>query len=289
MARPSVQRVTPAVLRKRPLPAPGRDKEDRGRVCVVGGSRQVPGAALLAGEAALRAGAGKLQIATVESVATAMALAVPEALVLGMRESARGELAASASDLEAALDTCGAVVIGPGMRPSRFLTRLTQRASALEGTVVMDAGALHEGLQAAAGRPFILTPHAGEMAQLCGAEKDAILADPQKHALSMARATRSVVALKGPDTWIAGPDGSVWLHRGGVSGLGTSGSGDVLAGLIAGFAARGMPALDATLWGVWVHGEAGRMLGRSVGALGFLAREISPMVPRVLARFPLAS
>lgn len=289
MARPGVQRVTPAVLRKRPLPAPGRDKEDRGRVCVVGGSRQVPGAALLAGEAALRAGAGKLQIATVESVATAMALAVPEALVLGMRESARGELAASASDLEAALDTCGAVVIGPGMRPTRFLTRLTHRASELEGTVVMDAGALHEGLQAAAGRPFILTPHAGEMAQLCSAEKDAILADPKKHALSMARATRSVVALKGPDTWIAGPDGSVWLHRGGVSGLGTSGSGDVLAGLIAGFAARGMPALDATLWGVWVHGEAGRMLGRSVGALGFLAREIAPMVPRILARFPLAS
>lgn len=289
MARTAVQRLTPAVLRKRPLPAPGRDKEDRGRVCVVGGSRQVPGAALLAGEAALRAGAGKLQIGTVESVATAMALAVPEALVLGMRESARGELAASASDLDAALDTCGAVVIGPGMRPSRFLTRLTQRASELEGTVVMDAGALHEGLKAAAGRPFILTPHAGEMAQLCGAEKQAILANPVKHALRMARATRSVVALKGPDTWIAEPDGSAWLHRGGISGLGTSGSGDVLAGLIAGFAARGMPALDATLWGVWVHGEAGRMLGRSVGALGFLAREIAPMVPRILARFPLTS
>lgn len=256
---------------------------------MVGGSRQVPGAALLAGEAALRAGAGKLQIGTVQSVAPAMALAVPEALVLGMRESARGELAASVADLDAALDTCGAVVIGPGMQPSSFLTRLTHRAAALDATVVMDAGALHEGLRAASGRPFILTPHAGEMAQLAGVSKEAILADPQTHARAMARATRSVVALKGPQTWIAGPDGSAWLHRGGVSGLGTSGSGDVLAGLIAGFAARGMPALDATLWGVWVHAEAGRMLGRSVGALGFLAREIAPCVPRILARFALAA
>lgn len=288
MARQTIQRLTTATLRARPLPAPGRDKEDRGRVCVVGGSRQVPGAALLAGEAALRAGAGKLQIGTVRSVAPAMALAVPEAMVLGMRESVEGELAASAADLHAALDTCGSIVIGPGMRPSRFLARLTRRASALDGTVVMDAGALHKALQATPGRPFILTPHAGEMAQLCGVEKEDVLADPQGHALRMARATRSVVALKGPETWVAGPDGSAWLHKGGISGLGTSGSGDVLAGLIAGFAARGVPALDATLWGVWVHAEAGRVLGQSVGILGFLAREIAPVVPRILSRFSLA-
>lgn len=288
MASGTVQRLTPAALRERPLPAPGRDKEDRGRVCVVGGSRHVPGAALLAGEAALRAGAGKLQIGTVQSVAPAMALAVPEAMVLGMRETARGELAASVAALDTVLQACGAVVIGPGMQPSTFLARLTRRASTLDGTVVLDAGALIKELRAASGRPFILTPHAGEMAQLCGVQKEAILADPQGHALRMARATRSVVALKGPETWVAGPDGSAWLHKGGVSGLGTSGSGDVLAGLIAGFAARGMPALDATLWGVWVHAEAGRVLGRSFGALGFLAREIAPVVPRILARFSLA-
>lgn len=287
MARQGIQRLTPTTLRQRPLPAPGRDKEDRGRVCVVGGSRQVPGAALLAGEAALRAGAGKLQIATVQSMALAMGLAVPEALVLGLRENAKGELVASAAELDAALGTCGALVIGPGMQPTAFLRRLTRRAASLEGTVVMDAGALHEGLQAAPERPFILTPHAGEMAGMCAVDKEAILADPHAHAVGMARATRSVVALKGPDTWIAAPDGSVWLHRGGASGLGTSGSGDVLAGLIAGFAARGMSALDATLWGVWVHAEAGRVLGRSVGTLGFLAREIGPTVPRILARFDL--
>ncbi len=288
MARRVVQRLTPAVLRARPLPAPGRDKEDRGRVCVVGGSRQVPGAALLAGEAALRAGAGKLQIGTVGSVAPALALAVPEAMVLALRETAGGELAASMAALDAVLEASGATVIGPGTRPSAFLARLARKAAKLDGTLVVDAGALHKGLRAMPARPFVLTPHAGEMAQLCGVEKEAILADPQGHALQMARATRSVVALKGPETWVVGPDGSTWLHKGGVSGLGTSGSGDVLAGLIAGFAARGMSALDATLWGIWVHAEAGRALGRATGALGLLAREIAPMVPRILARFPLA-
>lgn len=287
--RRAVQRLTPAALRQRLLPAPGQDKDDRGRGCVVGGSRQVPGTALLAGEAALRAGAGKLQIATVQSAATAMALAVPEALVLGMPENTRGELMATTADLDAALNTCGALVIEPGMRPSAFLKRLTRRVATFHTAVVLDAGALHEGILAETGHPLILTPHAGEMAKLSGVEKEAILADPGAHAAAMARATRSVVALKGPDTWIAGPEGSIWLHRGGVSGLGTSGSGDVLAGLIAGFAARGMSSIDATLWGVLVHATAGRVLSRSVGALGFLAREISPTVPGILARFPVAA
>jgi len=212
-------------------------------------------------------------------------LTIPEALVLGLRENARGELAAGTKELDAALKAGGAVVIGPGMQATPFLSKLTRRAASLGGTVVMDAGALQIGLRASPSNPFVLTPHAGEMAQLCGAKKDAVLADPQTHAVEMARATRSVVALKGPDTWIASPEGGIWLHRGGVSGLGTSGSGDVLAGLIAGFAARGMPALDAALWGVWVHAEAGRVLGRTVGRLGFLAREIGQTVPRILNRF----
>ncbi|MDI9248303.1 NAD(P)H-hydrate dehydratase [Stenotrophomonas sp. RS-48] len=95
MTRRVVQWLIPAVLRAHPVPAPGRDKEDRGRVSVVGGSRQVPGAALLASEAALRAGAGKLQIGTAGSLVAALALAVPEAMFPAMHETAGEELAAS--------------------------------------------------------------------------------------------------------------------------------------------------------------------------------------------------
>ncbi len=273
-------------LRQLPLPAAGGDKEARGRICVVGGSAQVPGAALLSAEAALRAGGGKLQIATVRSCAVPLALAVPEALVLGLREDGNGEIAGGAAALKATIDDCDAVLIGPGMRATPFLERLTAKASRTTATVVMDAGALNGRIRAPEGRPFVLTPHAGEMANMCGGTKQAVQDAPLEHAARMARSTHSVLVLKGARTYIVAPDGTAWLHDGGGPGLGTSGSGDTLAGLIAGFAARGASPLAAALWGVWVHGEAGRLLSQSVGPLGFLAREIAREVPAILGRFP---
>jgi len=279
--------LTPAVLRGIPLPAPGQDKEDRGRVCVIGGSARVPGAARLAGEAALRAGAGKLQIITARSVACTLAVAVPEAMVVGLRERADGEIAAGDKTLDTALEDCGALVIGPGMLGSRFLERLTTRAAQAKGQIVLDAGALQPGVRAAEGAPFVLTPHAGEMATLCGRDKDAVEEDPLAHARRMAAQTRSVVVMKGPHTHVVAPGGQAWRNDGGGPGLGTSGSGDVLAGLIAGYAARGASALEAALWGVWTHGEAGRRLAIEVGTLGFLAREIALRVPAILQGFPL--
>lgn len=284
MEEPAIRILSPPALRARPLPSPGGDKEARGRVCVIGGSLQVPGAAMLSGEAALRAGAGKLQIATVRSAAVGMGLAVPEALVLGLNEDAQGEMRGGSAVLEDAFTECGALVIGPGMRATRFLSRLVQRAADAQGTVVLDAGALDANARAREGAPFVLTPHAGEMASMCGVDKEAVEDAPLEHAFGVARTTRSVVILKGPDSWIVAPDGEAWLHQGGASGLGTSGSGDVLAGLIGGFAARGASALDAALWGVWVHGEAGRVLGERVGSVGFLAREIAGTVPAILQR-----
>ena len=279
--------LSPAVLRAIPLPAPGHDKEDRGRVCVVGGSARVPGAVRLAGEAALRAGAGKLQIITARSVACSLAVAVPEAMVVGLREHADGEIAAGDGALDEALATCGALVIGPGMLASRFLERLTQRAADAQGQIVLDAGALHRGVRARDDAPFVLTPHAGEMAELCGVDKAAVENDPLAHATRMAAKTRSVIVMKGPCTHVVAPGGEAWRHEGGGPGLGTSGSGDVLAGLIAGYAARGASTLEAALWGVWTHGEAGRRLAIEIGALGFLARELSVRVPAILQGFPL--
>ena len=273
-------------LRTMPLPAPGGDKDARGRVCVVGGSMQVPGAALLSAEAALRAGAGKLQVLTVRSAAMALGLAVPEALVVGVREDSKGELAGGGPVLQSALGACDALLIGPGMRSTPCLERLKAKASQTAATVILDAGALHGALRAPEGRPFILTPHAGEMASMCGRSKEDVQQAHLEHAREMARATNSVMVAKAPRTYIVGPDGAAWQHEGGGPGLGTSGSGDALGGLIAGFAARGAPALEAALWGVWVHGEAGRLLAQSVGPLGYLARQISAQVPSILQRFP---
>lgn len=277
--------LTAAALRSMPLPAPGGDKEQRGRVLIVGGSMRVPGAVLLAGEAALRTGAGKLQIATAASVAPGMALAVPEALVLGLAQNGQGEIVRGHRALDGAMAACDAAVIGPGMASSATTTAMVRRAAEQAVcTLVLDAGALSRGLRAPIGRPFVLTPHAGEMATLAGDDKAAVEAAPGEYALKFAQKLRSVVIVKGADSFIAGPDGTLWMHRGGASGLGTSGSGDVLAGLIAGFAARGCDALGAALWGVFVHAAAGRQLAKRIGPVGFLARELGLEVPGILDR-----
>ncbi|PPU19023.1 NAD(P)H-hydrate dehydratase [Xanthomonas arboricola] len=285
MAAPRMRMLTAAALRSMPLPAPGGDKEQRGRVLIVGGSMRVPGAVLLAGEAALRTGAGKLQIATAASVAPGMALAVPEALVLGLAQNRQGEIVRGHRALDGAMAACDAAVIGPGMASSATTTAMVRRAAEQAVcTLVLDAGALSRGLRAPIGRPFVLTPHAGEMATLAGDDKAAVEAAPGTYALKFAQKLRSVVIVKGADSFIAGPDGVVWMHRGGASGLGTSGSGDVLAGLIAGFAARGCDALTAALWDVFVHAAAGRQLARRIGPVGFLARELGLEVPGILDR-----
>lgn len=279
------QRLTARLLRGMPLPEPDGGKEQRGRVLAVGGSGSVPGALLLAGVAALRAGAGKLQLATVQAVAPGLALAVPEALVLGLPADAQGEIARGSPPLDHALECTDAVLVGSGMRHVPATAALVQRIIRhARCTLVIDAGALMPALRARPGAPFVLTPHAGEMAALSGMDKARVQREPQDLALAFARRTRSVLVLKGATTFVAAPDGRLWVHPGGCHGLGTSGSGDVLAGLITGLAARGADAVQAALWGVFVHAQAGRALERSVGSLGFLAREIADGVPGILDR-----
>jgi hydroxyethylthiazole kinase-like uncharacterized protein yjeF len=123
-------------------------------------------------------------------------------------------------------------------------------------------------------RPVLLTPHAGEMAHLTGETKEAIQADPLGTAQSAARRWNAVVALKGPTTVLATPDGRAWQHEGGNCGLATSGSGDTLAGCIAGLAARGASLEQACAWGVVAHAQAGEALAHRIGAVGYLAREL---------------
>jgi ADP-dependent NAD(P)H-hydrate dehydratase len=284
-APPGAVRLTGKVLRHLPTPSTDDDKEQRGRVLIVGGSAQVPGAALLAATAALRAGAGKLQIATARDVATTLAIAAPEALVMALDADEQGEIARSSVGLDHALAHADAVLIGSGMRPSPATAALVRHVAGRMGsTLVLDAGALSAELCAPPGAPFILTPHAGEMAAMAEVEKAAVLREPHAFAREFARRTRSVVVLKGATTFIASPQGALWVHRGGCPGLGTSGSGDVLAGIVAGLAARGGSAEQAALCGVLVHAKAGERLSRTIGTIGFLAREIPPLVPGLLER-----
>jgi hydroxyethylthiazole kinase-like uncharacterized protein yjeF len=287
--------ITSEFLGRIPLsqPAEDGDKDQRGRVLVIAGSASVPGAALLAATAALRAGAGKLQIATCQSIATHLGLAVPEALVLGLPETSSGEIDPSAAVLlRERIARCDAVLIGPGMLDEDAISSLIANLLDCDpgAAFVMDAGALArlkdiaDVLARHKGR-MVITPHAGEMANLLGVDKYDVLGNPAEIAGQAASLLHCVVVLKGPCTYIATPDGATWTYSDGNVGLATSGSGDTLAGIVAGLLARGVSPLEAAQWGVFVHGEAGNRLAQTRGPLGFLARELLAEIPAIMAKF----
>jgi ADP-dependent NAD(P)H-hydrate dehydratase len=290
--------VTDELLRTMPLPQhrEGDDKDARGRVLVVAGSAEVPGAAMLSGLAALPAGAGKLQIATARSVAVALALAVPEARVTALEETPKGEIEpAEGGRLAERLGQSDSVVIGPGMMDGCTAGLLTRRlltaCDAGNTRFVIDAAALHRLRDCenairdsgAAGR-IVITPHAGEMATLLDLPIEEVLADRLAAARRAAAALQVVVAMKGGCTFVVTPGGRAWSCDRGNVGLATSGSGDTLAGIIAGLLARGAAPVEATLWGVFLHGEAGASLAAKCGPVGFLARELLAEIPPIMAR-----
>ena len=300
------RRVSRGLLRRLPLPAPdpGGDKESRGRVLVIGGSTLVPGAVLLAGVAALRAGAGKLQLATVREAAIPLGLAVPEALVAALPATAGGEI-----DGRAAVDVLGsyaasadAVLVGPGMADEgaagALLEALIPRLGAgatlvLDGPAITTLAAAPAVLLHPLGGRVVLTPHAGEMASALGEDKAVVDADPPGAARRAAERFGAVAVLKGADTFIAAPGGpepgdggALYCFAEGSVGLGTSGSGDTLSGIVAGLAARGAPGVTAAVWGVWAHGTAGERLAKRMGTVGYLARELLAEVPALVGRGP---
>jgi hydroxyethylthiazole kinase-like uncharacterized protein yjeF len=290
--------VDAALLRAWPLPLPSleADKEQRGHVLVLGGSREMPGAVILAATAALRAGAGKLTIATGNSVAQLVALAIPEARVLGLDETGAGGFTQEAvAQLDPLADCINAILVGPGMQDeaatAALVHALLPRLDGTSTSVVLDACAMGAILYPPAGtraapfrfaQPLVMTPHAGEMAHLTGISKEQIVAAPDREAVAAAESWNAVVALKGARTVIAAPSGERWQHEGGNVGLATSGSGDVLAGVIAGLAARGAGLAQATCWGVALHAQAGERLAERLGILGYLARELADAIPALL-------
>jgi ADP-dependent NAD(P)H-hydrate dehydratase len=288
--------ITHSTLRNWPLPVPSErlGKEDRGRVFVVGGSEEIPGAVILAAIGALRAGAGKLLVATSQSVAASVAIAMPEARVIGLRQSESGELARQSCErIHADAARVDALVVGPGMIDPVAGVELISACLAWQRrpTLIIDAAPLvavqklRDALKLAYqnGAQVILTPHAGEMARLCGVSREEVLERPLAMAREVAAQLGAVVALKGARTYIAAPDGTAFENTAGNSGLGTSGSGDALAGIMAGLCARGAEPLQAAVWGVYLHACAGDTLARKLGPLGYLAREILAEIPALLA------
>lgn len=294
-----MRRITRALLARHPLPEldSDDDKEARGSILVIGGCTRVPGAMRLAGVAALRAGAGKLQLATVRDAAIPLGIAVPECLALALPSTEAGDIAASGDHAAACADAlrvhvpgARAVLVGPGALhadETRALLGIIVPMLSSHSALVLDGMAVvalrdHEAMLAGVGERTVLTPHSGEMASMLDVDRRDVERDPQESAQLAADRWGVTVVLKGAETFIASPGDECLHFDGGSVGLGTSGSGDTLAGIMAGLAARGATVSVAAMWAVWAHATAGRQLARRMAPVGFLARELLAEIPALV-------
>ncbi len=290
MPTPESTVVTPATLRDWPLPEPGAGKDGRGHLLVVGGSSGTPGAVLLAGEAALRAGGGKLQILTVQQVTESLAVAVPEAMVLGLPANGNGSIhPAAAGQIVTHARQVDMVLVGPGFSDPEDAVRLMASAVPdLTVPLVVDALASAfltehpEGLHHLEGR-VVVTMNPTELARTAGCDEDDVELDPLAHASAVAARSQVIVVCGGTQKFVVTPEGRSWVIQGGGPGLGVSGSGDVQAGIVSGLLARGAEPAQAAVWGAYAHARAGERLAASVGLVGYLARELPGQVPMVLS------
>lgn len=292
------QTITPLLLRDWPLPDAGEDKYSRGSVLVIGGARSTPGAVLLSGISALRAGAGHLTLAMAESVAPHAAVALPECGVVGLPENAGGSVLGSAEALErlaGKMKHVDAVLVGPGLddvdeaekllRGLLELDRSADRGDAgptwvLDAYVLACLPTMGREFEQWAGR-LILTPNPREAGILLGEEPEELDAGIAEIARRFGAAVTCQGIIAAPSD--SGSDGvRSWRLGTGGGGLGTSGSGDVLAGATAGLRARGATVEQATCWASHLHAAAADRLASRMGPLGFLARELADELPALL-------
>ncbi len=271
---------------------PGRisngHKGTYGRALILAGSQGMTGAAVLAGESALRGGAGLVYVGAAEELCPILESKLKEIIVLGFQGDGSGNLAGAGFDkIREKTAECQAVAFGPGLSPTRETLHLLENLAAeLSIPMVVDAGglaalALKPGLLPLSGAPLILTPHPGEMAKLTKTSTEAVQQERWELASRKAREWKAVVLLKGAYTVVALPDGEVHVNPTGNPVLSTAGTGDLLTGLVTALLAQGLSPEDASRCGVYLHGLAADLLLGERGARGHKAGDI-------LDYFPLA-
>ncbi len=283
--RPRAVLNDPALWREQiPLPRAGGHKYSRGHAVVVSGGTVTTGAPRLAARAALRAGAGLVTIASPREAFAIHATANTAVMVRPVEGA--GELAAFLGD-----PRFNAVVLGPGGGIGQRLREQVQAALAGPRAVVLDADALTSfaggdaaalfGAIAARGdHPVVLTPHEGEFARLFRSTQKVIeMQSKLDRATAAAAASGAIVVLKGADTVIAEPQGRAAINANAPPWLASAGTGDVLAGFIAGLLAQGMPAFEAACAAVWLHGATAAEAG-----IGMISEDLADALPRVMRR-----
>jgi NAD(P)H-hydrate epimerase len=276
---PTAGLISDGVLAGLPGRAAGSSKFSSGTVVVVGGAPGTTGAPIMAAHAAMRAGAGYVIIAS----------------------EARNEAALAARPVEAMFKPTGSVdellsqrmdalVLGPGLGRSEESAAFARDVYARSSVpLVLDA----DGLNAFEGHEFparsasaVLTPHAGELARLLGVESAEVSAHRLTSAREAAGRTGAFVVLKGDDTLIACPDGTVMISPGGAPALATAGTGDVLAGVIGALLARGAEPDHAVAAAVYAHLRAGQLAAEPFGPDGVIATDVIARLPEALAPRP---
>ncbi|MBU0751440.1 MAG: NAD(P)H-hydrate dehydratase [Gammaproteobacteria bacterium] len=262
--------VAPSLFGAHLLPRP-RDshKGSFGSVAIIGGAAGMAGAALLAGRAALKLGAGRVHVGMLERLAVD-----PSQPELMLR------------DPHDAIDLATALAVGPGLGQSPAALELLRRIASADFSsrpLVVDADALnllaaHPVLLKQLTRrtaPTLLTPHPAEAARLLGMATETVQDDRLGHALELARRCNAHVVLKGCGSVIASPDGHWWINTSGNAGLASAGSGDVLSGIVVALLAQGWPVVEALLAATHLHGAAADALAAELGGnVGIAAGEL---------------
>ena len=259
-----------------------RNKYDRGKVLVAAGARGMTGAAVMAAEAALRAGAGLTVLALPEKAAATMPQTLaPEIMTLPLGSGDDGAFAEDAfEEIIAKAASYAAIAVGPGLsRSEGAASGVRALVARSTSPLVLDA----DGLNAFAGRPealrerlapIVITPHHGEMARLLGIERELVTRDPLAHAARAVELTGAIVVLKGAPTVVALPGGSIFINGAGNPGMATGGTGDVLTGTIVSLIAQGPEAAPSTLAAVYLHSLAGDHAADVVGTRSLVATDI---------------
>lgn len=261
------------VAERLPVRPENANKGTFGKILVVAGSENYPGAAYLSTAACYRVGAGLVTLATTPSVKIIVSRKLPEVTFL------------SRNEVLGKIDEYDVLLIGPGLGQSDQMKKILNRKSLpktiIDGdglNILSKIGKWWEKIKG----EIVLTPHPGEMSKLTGLSIDEIQKDRLNIAKRYAEKWKQTVVLKGANTVIVSPTGEILVSAFANPALSTAGTGDVLAGAIAGLLAQGLVPLDAAGVGVYIHGLAGEKLREKTGDAGALASELLPLLPRVI-------
>jgi NAD(P)H-hydrate epimerase len=270
-----------------------RDKNSHkgnfGRVLIIAGSDNFPGAASLATEAALRSGVGIAELFTTERVANKIFSRTPCAILNIQKETFKKGIKYNKKKLLSALKKADAVVLGPGMKQGRDTLKILKTiVTKYNKTLIIDADGINMlsrniDILSRKKCEIILTPHMGEMARLGKTDVQSIAVSREGIASVFAKNYGVTVVLKGADTVVAGKNGEVFVNTTGNPGLSRGGSGDVLSGVIGALSAAGQSPLNASRVGAFVHGLAADILVEEKTEQSMLPRDIIKALPRAFS------